>query len=152
MPVTFDTSKFDLRCKRVQRIVAEVGAKVIKEGAQDIYNETGKKLKGPHYGYHTGPRGGYVPNYPEGGGQKGKVPIPRLTGTLAKSLQMRPLSTLTWAVYADDRMANYAKFIHDGTRHMRPRRFLKDTFTERAPAINNNMRYKLILAMNKEGQ
>ena len=141
--VYFDASRFNLKCRRIQKIVATVGQRVIMEGAQDIYNNTDKKLSGPHYGY--------PPNYPEGGGQRGKIPIPRLTGTLARSLQMRPLSTLTWAVYADDRIAKHAKFVHDGTKKMRPRRFLTDTFAERSPAIVNNMRYKLITAINKDG-
>jgi len=38
-------------------------------------------------------------------------------------------------VFADDKIANYAKFVHDGTKHMQPRRFLYQAALESQDAI-----------------
>jgi hypothetical protein len=44
---------------------------------------------------------------------------------------MTPLTDLAVAIWSDPRIAEYAKWIHDGAKGRPPRRFLKDTFDER---------------------
>ena len=151
MEVGFDTTGWQLKTARVKHAFAETAQRVLMAAAQEIYDKTGEKLKGPHYGYHTGPRGGYVPSYPKMGSMKGKVPIPHLTGTLARSLKLTPISTLAWAIWCDPRIADYAKYVHDGTKKMKPRRFLKDTMDERRPAVVGRMQRELTLAIRRAG-
>lgn len=138
--ITFDTTGWDKKDARIKAAIRVAAEKACMTGAQEIYDRTAEKLAGPHYGYKTGPRGGYVPDYPEGGGAKGQIPIPRLSGNLARSLKMTPLSILAWAIWSDERIAKYAKYVHDGLKNRPPRRYLKDTFDEREAYIRKMMK------------
>lgn len=149
MEKSVDTSGFELKSRRVKTAFAAAAARVLLEAAQDIYMRADKNLKGPHYGVQTTAGGMQVPKT---GAQTGKMPIPRVTGTLARSLKLTPLSTMTVAVWADPHVADYAKYVHDGTKHMKPRRFIGDVVQERKSALQNMMRQKLLEAIRAEGQ
>ncbi len=137
--IRLSTEGWNKKSLRVRNAIKAGAQKAVLAVAQDIFDKTSKKLEGPQYGYHQGPRGGYVPNYPEGGGEKGKIPIPRLTGNLARSLKMTPLTPLAVAIWSDPRIAKYAKWVHDGAKGRPPRRYLKDTFDEREAAGRRTM-------------
>ena len=129
-----DITGFKFKMKAVKIAYAEAVVKELRKGAQEIYNAADKNLSGPAIDYR-------VPGSKDS--RIGKMPIPRRSGFLAKSLQMKPVSNVEWLVYADKNIADYAGFVHDGTKYMRPRRFLHDPARERKPAIQNRIRRQL---------
>ncbi len=61
------------------------------------------------------------------GSASASLPVPRVTGNLARSIKNRPIpgsAGLTRVVYADPRQAHYARYVHDGTKKMPGRPFL----------------------------
>ncbi len=111
-----DASRWLGKSAAVRRAMARGYQKGLKAIAQDIYKAAQKNLKGPHYG----------PKQKFRGQQTGKMPIPRVTGTLARSLKMRRITPQLWAVFADSKVARYAVYVHEGTSRVRPRRFIGD--------------------------
>jgi len=138
-----DTSRFTIKLNRVKVAYGKEVPKVIRWGAQEIMNGAVKNLTGP--GIKPGVKGSE-------NSAIGQSPVPRRTGNLARSMRMSPLSLTEYAVYSDKREASYNAFVHDGTRHMRPRRFLGDVVREREMAITNNIRYVTMKAIRKEGR
>ena len=55
----------------------------------------------------------------------GQEPIPRRTSMLAHSMRMTRITQVLKSIYSDPQIAPYAKWVHNGTRRMRPRPFLK---------------------------
>lgn len=55
----------------------------------------------------------------------GKEPIPRRTGILANSIRTQKISPVLKSIYSDPNIAPYAKHVHNGTRRMKPRPFIK---------------------------
>ena len=143
MQKTVDTSRFTIKLGRVKKAYEPVAARVILESAQSIYDKAVDNLSGP----------GIDPRVKGSDNSAiGEMPVPRRTGNLARSMTFRPVSTLEYAIYPDERTADYAKFVHDGTRRMRPRRFLGDVVRERGPAIENRIRYETLKAIRAEGR
>jgi len=106
---------------------------VMAKIAQLVYARAKINLSGPNYGVRRTSGGLQVFNR---GAMTGKMPVPRPTGTLARSLTIIPITPLHYAIFADQRIAHYAKFVHNGTRHMKPRRFLGDPIRQlRASSI-----------------
>lgn len=135
-----DATRFKIKSKAVKRALARSVAVIVQKSAQEVYLQAAKNLAGPHYGTT------------KSGPQTGKMPIPRRTANLAGSLRHTPISSVLHAVWADPRKANYAKFVHDGTWKMRPRRFIGDVITERRPIIQEKIRQKIIKAIRIEGR
>lgn len=120
---TVDTRGWKSKRLRVKEAVAQQAAKSIAQASQIVFDKAMENLSGYHPVPETSPTGRqYFPS-PDGGAS---MPIRVLTGTLRRSLKMRPVTTLLWQVYADSKVASYAKYVHEGTKHMRPRRFLQD--------------------------
>ncbi|MDD5543899.1 MAG: hypothetical protein PHX83_12065 [Acidobacteriia bacterium] len=59
---------------------------------------------------------------------------------------------LQWLIYQDETIANYMKFVHDGTKYMAPRRFLGDPMRQKGPQIKQDIANALKEAIKKEGQ
>ncbi len=140
-----DTSRFILKSRAVKLALAKAGAREILKGAQEIYDAADKNLSGPHY----------KPGQPH----KATMPIARITGNLSNSLKLTPLSSTVVAVWSDPKIANYNRYVHDGTKgkkgkrkRMKPRRFIGAPVNERRPAIQGRIRRQVLLAIRKDGR
>jgi len=116
-----DTSRFTLKTLRVKREVMKIAPQLVMEAANELHKLANKNLSGPGYGTHSGPLGGLVAGR---GPMTGKMPVPRITGTLAGSLQIKPLSPFCWTVFADQKRAPYAVYVYYGTKYVQPRKFI----------------------------
>lgn len=137
---------FPEKCAKLQKELWPVLEKVIQFGSDEILQAADKQLSGPHYGPETNYRGS----------QTGKMPIPRITSMLSRSLKLQvvlkngPYISLM-AIYPDKRIAPHYKAVHDGTRYVRPRRYLQDPVRERKQAILNRWNNLILLQIRKEG-
>jgi len=105
-----DTSVFNFRMKMIQLQIIKTMPPKIQEGAQLIHNEVDKNLSG----------GSYSP---------GQLPIRRITGTLARALQMAPVNPFHWKVWIDSHIAPYWVYVHFGTSKLARRMFFLDAVT-----------------------
>ena len=117
-----DTTGWKLKSAAVKSTLMPSIALVVKEAAQDIYNRANENLSGP--GINPKVKGA-------DNSAIGEMPVPRRTGNLARSLKQQPLTPGLSAVFTDEREANYGKYVHDGTRYMKPRRYLGDVVSAR---------------------
>lgn len=136
-----DITKWKIKDKRIRLALAHVGAAAILQSAQQVYNAADKNLSGPQI----------TPGLKDEAGI-GEMPIPRRTGTLARSLTMTPLSSVVIAVWSNSNIANYNKFVHDGTKFMRPRRFLADPVSQLGPQLEKQIRDLVLKAIRIEGR
>lgn len=141
------TNTFPAKCEKLQKELWPVLEKVIQFGSDEILQASTKLLSGPHYGPEVNYRGA----------QTGKIPIPRITSMLSRSLTLSvvlkngPYVSLM-AIYPDKRIAPYAGAVHDGNRYVKPRRYLQDPVRERKQAILNRWNNLVLLQIRKEGQ
>jgi HK97 gp10 family phage protein len=135
-----DTTGWMRKLKACEGAALEAMKRAVDFGMDEINKGAVRNLSGPHYKHGTrGPR-------------TGQMPIPRVTGTLARSLTSKRFHPTLGVIYADKKVANYAGFVHDGTRFMKPRRFLSNVVQERKAAIVNRWKYEILLAIRREGQ
>jgi len=138
-----DTTRFKLKTKRVRLAFAQSVVKTIIKSAQEVYDKTSNNLSGP----------GIKPGTPGAADDRiGLMPVPRRTGDLSRSLTMTPLGPAMWIVWCDPHVASYAKYVHDGTTKMKPRRFLGDVVDENRPIIREKVKHKLLAAIRMEGR
>jgi HK97 gp10 family phage protein len=137
---TVDTTRMSLKFKNVKMANQVATIKALLFARETVMAETIKNLSGPHYKIGTS------------GPQTGRMPIPRMTGDLARSLAHQKLSDLLYRIYSDQKIAPYAKFVHDGTKRMKPRRYLYDAVKAKKQAIINRMRNELKIAIRKVGR
>jgi len=138
--VRFDASRWFSKSERVRKTAFTAASRSISEIAKDIYQKSQKNLKGPHY--KPGGEVSFAGNYP----------VPRVTGTLARSLKIKKFNPVLWAVFADSQVANYAKFIHEGTKGMRPRRFIGDVVEGGKSIYLGKLKKDVMAAIRAEGR
>jgi len=145
MQITINT--FPQKCAKINKNLLPVISELVLYWTDHINKEAAKNLSGPHYGKDTNYRGPMT----------GQMPIPRITSMLAQSLTVQkvlkngPYITLT-AIFPDKRRAPYAGIVHDGTRYIRPRRFLQDPISEWKHAILFNWEQKILQKIREDGQ
>jgi len=114
-----------------------------------IRQEVDKNVSGPAYGVRKTKTGGQVPNR---GPQTGKMPIPRITGTLARSvISKRPAPEMA-VIYVDDNIAKSGKYVHNGTRLQKARRFLSDPVNILHNSLIANAKEIIITGIRPIGQ
>ena len=113
--VRTDTGGWELKHRRVRRSMAEAAVAAVAVVARALFKRSQRNLKGAHYP---------PPDYKGPG--TGEMPVPRVTATLARSLKIKKINPVRYMVYADSGVAGYAAYVHDGTRYMKPRRFIGD--------------------------
>ena len=64
----------------------------------------------------------------------------------------RMLNRFTHVVYQDETIALYGKFVHFGTRKLKPRRFLGDVIRDRKDAIQRIFYAKILNVIRKYGR
>lgn len=129
-----DATKFYKKTHRIKQHVVTVAAKEVASISQMIFDKTKKNLKGPGAGVRQSKSG---LQYPKTSPKHPlQMPVRRVTGTLARSLKMYPISQYEYLIYCDPKVAHYATYVHNGTRYIKPRRFLGDVIKgNKAPAI-----------------
>jgi hypothetical protein len=151
--VLVDTSKFTFKTRRVKAVFAAAAAKELLLAAQKVYKGSAENLKGPGIPKSTSSGGRQYPDYSKiPGYDTSSMPIGRVTGTLARSLTLTPLSSISYAIWADPKIANYAKYVHSGTKHVKPRRFIYDVVNKERAGITSHLKKALKDAIASEGQ
>lgn len=122
--------------------------KAIDFGMDEINKGIAKNVKGPAYGVKKTASGNQIPKRGPG---TGKMPIPRITGNLAKSIQSSRPTSLLGAIYSNKTIAPYSFMVHEGTRFQKKRPFLKNAVDERRQAILNRWKYLFEIQCRKWG-
>lgn len=136
-----DISRFSAKIQAVIKAAPEACKTAVSYGFQEIYDGALVNLTGPNYGMRRTRTGGQTPDYPEGGGKRGQMPIPQITTHLRRSLSWKRPTDFLAVVYADKEKANYALYVHEGVEgtKRRPRRFLGDVVRTKRDAIKKEM-------------
>lgn len=79
-------------------------SELVKQASQDVFEKARANLTGPHY--RVGERGP----------QTGKMPIPRITSMLARSLRILTQAFNFHVIYSDPVIAPYAATVHNGAK------------------------------------
>ena len=135
MDMVFKTNdrNWQRKSKRVRQATAIAMVESLETISNALYTRAQNNLKGPHYP---------PPEY--AGPKTGEMPVPRVTGTLARSLKMKKMTKWLWKVYSDGKIAAHNVFVHDGTKKTRPRRFIGDVVL-----VNRNAWLKYIQSKMK---
>jgi len=140
MKVGVNKSGWDRKLKLVQHDLTVGIPKFVEQCSDEVMEKTMKNLSGPHYKIGTT------------GSQTGKMPIPRMTSMLARAQKIKRLGAALILHFTDRIMAPYGKFVHNGTRKMKPRRYRADVIRERRQAWENRWRYLVLGAFRKHGR
>jgi len=140
--------------KKVDKLLREYGPvveKIVAYGNTKVSASVNKNLSGMSPGTRTSKSGRqYVVSskyyYP------GKLPVRRITGTLARAYQISKVTPYLYLHKMNSNVANYARYVHDGTRYLKPRPYFKNAFTNNRVAIMNYWRYQFILEIRKTGR
>lgn len=130
--VQFDTSGLKTTFDRANIEAMKGAIAAVKFGAAEIVAAATKNLMGVAH------KPGTPSQYP------GQLPVTRISRELSKSMKSYFFSPISAIVFSDTRVANYADKVHDGTRRMKARPFLRDSVNERREAILNRMRYETL--------
>ena len=127
------TVRNSMKLKAVQRAIAIEIPPIIAKEADDVLKRTIRNLDGTVY-------------------RKGKLPVRMITTNLKRSMTRRKLNNFTHVVYQDNNVASYGKFVHFGTRKLKPRRFLGDVIRDRKDAIQRIFYAKILNVIRKYGR
>lgn len=133
--VTFDTSRFDLKIAAVKKAVEEAAKEAVDFGMSELAREAIRNLAGQMH-----KKGTKSPS-------PGKLPVTMITGNLHRSIKQKRVSNVEGVVYVDKSQAPYGKFVHDGTKYMKPRRFMTESVQAKKESIirtfDNKIREKV---------
>ena len=144
--MSVDITNWRKKVRNVKAVEEMMVKEVVSWGIQELHKKTLANVSGPFYGFRSAgiPERGLLTN-------AGKLPVPVVYGWLRRSIKSARLTDALGVVYSDDNVAFYNRFVHDGTRYMKPRPFLKDAVDDRRPAIFNYMKYQIIKAIRSQG-
>lgn len=134
-----DISNWLKKVNLTKLALARAMAKATDWAMDKVFTEAVKNLSGPHY------------KPPARIPEIGTMPIPRVTGQLARSMNWMRLTPTVGAVFSDVRRCHYNKYVHDGTRYVKPRRFLGSVVTIWRPRIQMEFKRQILEAIRKEG-
>lgn len=150
--VWVDTSKWDLKCFRVQAAVGVAISNVLDWALPEVQKKVLENVEAPGSPYPliVGPRGG---RSRQRGAQTnaGTLPVPIVWGQLRRSIKMRRISSQFGVVFSSGQVAGYNVYVHYGTSKMRPRPFVEAAGKERRPAVTNRFKYEIQKAARKHG-
>jgi len=144
------TTAWRIKSKAVRKALSESAPAIIRHVAQKIYDEADKNLKGPSSGVRRSKSGRQYPKTPPK--HPLKMPIRRITGKTAESLQIRPATNVDWYVYADPQIAPWAKYLHDGTRYIKARHFIGDPVRNNKASMYQLMDSTILNAVRAVGK
>lgn len=122
--------------KKVDKLLKEHGPtveKIVQWGNSKVSSSVIRNLSGSQY-------------------FSGRLPVRRVTGTLARSYEISKVTPYLFVHRMNSSVANYAKFVHEGTRYMRKRPYFKSALDENRQAIMNYWRYQFILETRRTGR
>jgi len=128
-----DITRWNAKVNKLLEEYGPVVEKIVAYGNTKVSGAVARNLSGGSY-------------YP------GKLPVRRVTGTLARAYQVKKSTPYLFMHLMNSGVAKYAKFVHEGTRFMKPRPYFKDAFDSNRQAILNYWNYQFILAMRKTGR
>jgi hypothetical protein len=137
-----NTTKWLAKSQAVRKAFYVGGKSAVDFGMDSLMKETVKNVSGPHYGTKNG--------RPVRGPMTGRMPIPRITGALSRSVTQVRINHFLGAVFADKRKAAHAEPVHNLRKNPRP--FLGRAVRDIREAVYNRMRYAVILAIRKVGR
>ena len=139
-PVKTDTTRWKLKVRDLQAIRLTTLPKVLDWAHDKVMDDIKVYVSGPHY------------KYGERGPGTGGVPIPRVSGNLARSIKSLWVSPLLVKIWSDGRIAPWNQYVHDGTKYMRPRPFIKEPVQRNRPVINMYWRNEILGEIRKIGR
>ena len=134
-----DMSGWENKSRAIQIAIAKAVVAAVDFGLDTLYRETVKNVMGIRHNERT------PSPYP------GVLPVTKISGKLGTSITEKRHDAVSGYVYADETKANYAKYVHDGTRKMRPRPFLRAAVQARKEAIINRMRNLILIEVRRAG-
>jgi len=114
----FDSYNFQ---KKVSKLIKELGPEIavsVAWGSTELRNAVNKNLNGTEY-------------FP------GKLPVRAISHTLRRAYRVKKINPYAMYHFIDQDVADYAKWVHYGTKRMAPRPFFSAAVNERGPAIAN---------------
>ena len=130
---TVDTRKWNAKVNKLLKECGPTIAKIVAYGNTKVSTSVNKNLSGSAY---------YI----------GKLPVVRRTGTLRRAYQVHMLTPHLFIHRMNSQIAEYAKFVHDGTRYLKPRPYFRNAFSDNKQAIMNYWKYQFIFKMREIGQ
>lgn len=122
--------------QKIERLKKEMGPEItatVEWGSTQLEKAVDKNLAGDSY---------YI----------GKLPVRAITGTLRRAYLVHRVSPFLMYHYFDAEIAYYAKYVHYGTKHLKPRPFFKAAIDERKPAITNYWNRQILKKMRSIGR
>lgn len=135
-----DYTGFYRKIETLQQIGREVLPPAIKQAVDEVQTKIKNNLEGAHY----------VPPARIPG--IGKIPIPRVSGMLAASIEVVKIEDgRLYKIVSKGTKAYWNIYVHEGTKYQKPRRFMLIPITERRPAIHNRWKYAIMLEVRRRG-
>jgi len=128
-----DPTGMHMKLRAVKLVMAETIPPLVLKEAQEVFREARKNLSGPK-------------------SNTGKMPVPRVTGTLDRALTLTPVSPSVAAIWMNRVIAYYAPYVHDGTRYMDGRPYLAMAIRTRRPIAQANFQRALLQAVRGVGR
>jgi len=151
-----DITRWNAKVNKLLEEYGPVVEKIVAYGNTKVAGAVIRNLSGPGVPYEirTSKKTGkeYVKVSSMAGYYSSKLPVRRITGTLARAYQVKKSTPYLFMHLMNSGVAKYAKFVHEGTRFMKPRPYFKDAFDSNRQAILNYWNYQFILAMRKTGR
>ena len=148
--VYVDTSNWKIKvhnCKTAETAAVVMG---VDWGLDRLNEATIRNVTGDHYGFRKTRSDNRVP-IRGARTNAGILPVPVVYGQLRRSIKSVRFTPTLGAVYSDDNIAPYNKFVHDGTRKMKPRPFLQMAVIANRPLIKKKIERELHKLVRKVG-
>lgn len=133
----FDISDFLQMSGKAKVAVAEGLIAGVDFGMSELHRAITKSLMGVRHRYGT------PSPYP------GKLPVTRITANLSRAVISKRLHPIAGVVFVDSGSAPYAIPVHDGTRFMKARPFVRESSNERREAIMRRMHNEVKVRLNR---
>jgi len=128
--VYLDATKFIKKLKKIKSELPVFLHEQLNESRDIVFREVMNNLSGPAIGMKPSP----------GAPGIGEMPVPRRSGNLARSLKSTPANDFKVFIFCDEDIAeDYPQHVHDGTKNIPARPFLKEPFVLNEKKIINKI-------------
>jgi len=111
-----DTRRWNAKVNNLLKEHGPTIEKIVKYGNTKVSKSVARNLSGSTY-------------FP------GKLPVRRVTGTLARAYEVRMVTPYLFAHFMNSSVANYAKYVHEGTRYLKPRPYFRNALNDNRQGI-----------------
>ena len=127
-----DTTGWNRKVNALLREYGPTVEKIVAYGNTKVSASVSKNLSGSSY---------YV----------GKLPVVRRSGDLRRAYEVHKMTPYLFVHRMNSQIAEYAKYVHDGTRYLKRRPFFKNAFEVNKQAIMNYWKYQFLLKVRSIG-